>query len=191
MCGLAFVHHLARLQPVPGRQCGSLTSTWHLDVSLRAFNRKLRALTLAHLHVIPQHLLRASLSRLRRPRKSWGYSSATSTLLGPQNPSSSLPVASQPPLLQALDHTPSLASRATASSLSSSSPPPIVPVVPWHGAGPRGPAFTPGAPGGPMPRAGRAARRPDRGRSRSRPHTVLDRQREKGLPHTPSKERNI
>lgn len=124
MCGLAFVHHLARLQPVPGRQCGSLTSTWHLDVSLRAFNRKLRALTLAHLHVIPQHLLRASLSRLRRPRKSWGYSSATSTLLGPQNPSSSLPVASQPPLLQALDHTPSLASRATASSLSSSSPPP-------------------------------------------------------------------
>ena len=37
-----------------------------------------------------------------------------------------------------------------------------------------------------MPRAGRAARRPDRGSLHPRPHTGKE---EKGLPHTPSKEK--
>nr|DAP78749.1 MAG TPA: hypothetical protein [Caudoviricetes sp.] len=53
-----------------------------------------------------QHPLRARLSRFRRPRKSWGYSSAHLTLLGPQNPSYGFSEASQHSLPLALDHTP-------------------------------------------------------------------------------------
>nr|DAR86461.1 MAG TPA: hypothetical protein [Caudoviricetes sp.] len=73
-----------------------------------------------------------------------------------------------------LDHTPPRSSRH------SEAPPSVCACPPCPSVQGRGPAFTPGAPGPPGPRA----------------HTAGavgpgSQQREKGLPHTPSKERNI
>lgn len=132
----------------------------------------------------PQHLLRAEGIGHKRPQIVWGYSSATLTLLGPQNPSSGLSEASWLLLPQVLDHTHSLASRETASPAPSAQPPhphrPRRAQARGWAPGPGVYAWGPGRPRAPC----------GEGRETARPRKLLS-QQEKGLPPYPPLKRII